>query len=230
MTYWFDDSIPASVQMDLCYPPGVSTATSKAQAGIQLSNENGDVLAYRRVYALAGRFDLLQDGLTLDEVKAAWQGQGEWKLAMSLETYQVFAEKWGSTQAVSIVDDPDTLVNQVWATESLLVILPFDELVPRLKVLQVDGASPLDKNLDVKNYSLSVEYFWQGDAEILSLVSSSCEPRTNRDLSLMTDVLMTGVSASDAQHGCQDGGERCNLPGRWNPRMVEISRYYSHQP
>ena len=181
--------------MDLCFPPGVSTATSKAQAGIHLSNENGDVQAYRRVYALAGRFDLLQDGLTHDEMNAAWQGQGEWRLEMSLETYQVFEEKLGLTQAVLIVDDPETLVNQVWATESLLVILPFDELEPRLKVLQVDGVSPLDKNLDVKNYSLQVEYFWKGDAKILSLVSSSCEPRTNRDLNLMTDVLMTGVSA-----------------------------------
>ena len=137
----------------------------------------------------------MQDDLTLDEVKAAWLGQGDWKLEMSQETYQAFEEKWGSTQAVLIVDDSETLVNQVWAMESLLAILPFDELVPRLKVLQVDGISPLDKNIEVEAYPLRKEYFWQGDANILSLILSSCEPRTNRDINRMTDVLMTGVTA-----------------------------------
>jgi hypothetical protein len=195
MTYWFDDSIPASVQLDLCFPEGVSTAISKGQAGIHLSSGTGEVLAYRRMYALAGRFNLLQDDLSLDEVKSAWQGQSDWKLEMSQETNRAFEEKWGSTQAVLIVDDPETLVNQAWATGSLLAILPFDELVPRLKVLQVDGVSPLDKNMDVENYPLKMEYFWQGDVNILSLVSLKCEPGTNRDINRMTDVLMTGVSA-----------------------------------
>jgi hypothetical protein len=195
MTYWYDDTIPVSVQLDLCFPEGVSTAISKGLAGIHLSNGSGKVMAYRKMYALAGRFDLLQDDLSLDEVKDAWLGQGDWDLEMSQETYQAFEEKWGSTQAVLIVDDPETLVNQVWSMESLLAILPFDGLVPRLKVLQVGGVSPLDKNMNVEDYPMQVEYFWQGDANILSLVSLKCEPGTNRDINRMTDVLMTGVSA-----------------------------------
>ena len=194
-TYWFDDSIPVNVQTALCFPEGVSTANSKSQAGAWLTLGRGSVLAYRSVYALAGRFDLLVDGVTMGELKSAWQGQGEWNLAMSHETYQGFKGDWGATNSILIVDDLEELVNQVWNTEGMLIILPFDNLIPRLKVLNVDGMSVLDKKLNTIKYPLTLNYYWQGDPPLLNLMNAACEPGTNRDLAMLTDVLMSGVSA-----------------------------------
>lgn len=194
ITYWFDDSIPAAVQMWVCFPPNIHTAPSRSQATVVLSRSGGE-LAYRRIYGLAGRFDLLVDGLSLADVKAAWQGSGPWKLGMSRETYEVFAVDWGETSGVLLINEPAELARQVWREPSLLVLLPFEEIVPQLKVLRVDGKSVLDKELDVTIYPLRADYFWQGEDGILGQISASCRVGSNRNPDLMTDVLLTGVSA-----------------------------------
>lgn len=195
ISYWFNDSIPYAVQTNLCFPEGMVSSSSKSQASVWLEREQGEVVAYRKVYALAGRFNLLVDNLSLSEIQDAWTGHGKWKLQMSTETYADLSLKWGDTTAVLFADRIEDLIQNAWNSENLMIILPFDELVPRLKVLKVDEFSVLDKDLDVEMYPLVVDYNWVGDQAALDWIETTCRSATNRNLNLMTDVLMTGVTA-----------------------------------
>lgn len=195
LTYSMDPDIPQNVRDVICVPPEFQQAESADQAGMQLVTGSGQVLASQQVYALAGRFALLTDEVSLAEVQQAWTGEGPWVLEMNQSTYAGFEKTWGKTNSVRIVDSNDALKADLWANANTLGLIPFDQLTPDLKVLRVDGLSPLQKDLDVSLYPLKVDYAWQGDTEVLTAWKKSCKAATNRDESLMTDVLMTGVTA-----------------------------------
>ena len=77
-------------------------------------------------------------------------------------------------------------------------MIAFDQLEPRWKVLHIDGVSPLDKrkNLYSAPYPLTVRVsatgLWRGIAELHEKTGSDI---TNRDLTKMSVVAMTGVTA-----------------------------------
>jgi len=179
----------------ICVPPEFQPAASAEQAGMQLVAGSAQAIASQQVYALAGRFALLDDEASLADLKQAWSGKDTWMLEMSQVTYAGFEKLWGKTNAIRIADFFDTLRADLWANPQALGLIPFDQLTPDLKVLRVDGLSPLQKDLEISQYPLKVEYGWQGDAGVLANWKKSCKTTTNRDESLMTDVLMTGVTA-----------------------------------
>ncbi|MCA9982263.1 MAG: CapA family protein, partial [Anaerolineales bacterium] len=77
-----------------------------------------------------------------------------------------------------------------------LTILPFEQLDPRLKVLAVDGNSPISVKYDAASYGLLVPLGWVGDdtavAEITAL--SPATTLTNRHDDRLTHLTMTGPS------------------------------------
>lgn len=162
---------------------------------------------FTRVYAVGAPFPTVTDGISLLDLKMIWQGQssitGEFsKLVLTQETLQVFRELWGSPSDSSVtVLAKENLVNEIWNSTDTLGILPFEAIEPRLKILKVDGISPLDRPMDTKQYGLSITYTVSGDEknrsalveEINQLTNSN--PATNRDESKMTVIIMTGTTA-----------------------------------
>ncbi len=69
------------------------------------------------------------------------------------------------------------------------IILPFDQLDPRLKVIAIDGASPIRKDFDPYSWPLTVRE--SGAAEI----DWETVPFTNYDAEKISDVMLTGVTA-----------------------------------
>lgn len=144
------------------------------------------------VYVVAAPFATVTDGLTWEELQAAWAGRSANSLVLDEETASVFAALWGPPQGVQVVV-ADRLRQVLWAERPSITLLPFHQLTPDLKVLELDGVSPLDANFSPALYRLTVPFGLTG-AEATRFAALS-QPMNNYDAEKLTRVAMTGVTA-----------------------------------
>ena len=98
---------------------------------------------------------------------------------------------------VETIPDPEVL----WE-ENAWAIIPFDNLHPKMKVISIDGVSPLFKDFKAEDYPFNLEYqliknHHTGtslNSQELQDILSGIE-FTNRDPDKMTTLIMTGVTA-----------------------------------
>ncbi len=183
---WIAPSAPDELRLD-AEKSAAPLVDSREVAGIRLDlvtsrpAENSSTW----IYALAAAFPTVSDGVTFDELKASWNGSAG-GLLMTASTFDamkpVFDNQPG--KGVRIVAAQD-LSAELWQERGTWAILPFEALEPRLKVLEIDGVSPLRKEFKVAAYPL-VAYF-RLEPEVVQL------PVSNRDK--LVTVLMTGTTA-----------------------------------
>ena len=181
--------LPDYLPFNPVLPENFSLAPSPETAAFGLEVGN-DLPVTRWVYALAAPFPTLTDGVTLDAVKAAWNGTGP-GLLVSGKTLGVFTAWWGPPVPGGVQEIPaEQLTDAAWAQREVWALVPFEELNPRWKVIAVDGQSPLQKMFNLEAYPLTVPFSWVGEAVLQGIV-----PATNRDADKLTVVAMTGVTA-----------------------------------
>ena len=145
------------------------------------------------VYALVAPFPTVRDGLTLDETKQAWAGELGMPVYATPETAQALQAVLGPPTGVTQVSASD-IIDQAWSARPSLALVPFDELDPRWKVMQIDGRSPIENDFELSAYPLEVGFGFSGtDADTWR--SETHLPTTNRDPAKLTVVAMTGVTA-----------------------------------
>jgi len=165
----------------------------------------------RWVYVVCVPFPTLADNVQWADVCRFWAGErgaltgisGDATpptLFVTPDTLLALWELLGqpSDQAPIRISVSTDLVDQAWAARPhAWAIVPFDELEPRWKVLVVDGASVLDKQVDVESYPLTVEIGAEGmgSSELAAALLSGGEAITNRNTERMTVLIMTGVTA-----------------------------------
>jgi poly-gamma-glutamate synthesis protein (capsule biosynthesis protein) len=182
---------------------GYVAAADSAAASLRIHIGAGEPLA-QWVYALVARFPTVIDGYPLDELRSAWRGQppvtmsGQ-PIALDPATLQALSALWEAPAAGATRNLPaDELLDEAWAHPGSLVLIPFEALDPRWKVLTVDGQSPLWKAFDPAAYALTVPVAIQGEsarARALAEALHGTLPLTNRDPGKLTTVVMTGVTA-----------------------------------
>ncbi|MBN1454470.1 MAG: CapA family protein [Anaerolineales bacterium] len=192
---------------------GIPLVANPSQASLHLELVSaGDeaTIASRStwIYALVAPFPTVTDGVTLDELKAAWNGSppGHVQCAqcealagsplwMTESTLAAFTALWGASASEAVQTAPaDELVAALWDNRPSWGILPFEELEPKLKVLSVDGQSPIHKDFDIVAYPLKAEFALRAlDREPAML--NLAIPNTNRVPTRMTTVILTGVTA-----------------------------------
>jgi len=160
------------------------------------------------IYALVAPFPTITDGVTLEELKATWNGTASdppkcvqcepltgSPLWMEESTLGVFTALWGEPAPGSVRTVPaNELVDALWENRPVWGIVPFEALEPKLKVLTVDGQSPIHKEFDPSSYLLKAEFALRVfDREPATL--SLALPETNRETERMTTVILTGVTA-----------------------------------
>ena len=152
------------------------------------------------IYALVAPFPTVTDDVTLEELKAVWSASptgpfAESPLWMADSTLAVFSALWGEPAPGSVQKvHADELVNALWDNQPSWGIVPFEELVPKLKVLSIDGQSPIHKDFNVDEYPLKAEFalrVFDREPATLSLALQE----TNRDPDRMTTLILTGVTA-----------------------------------
>jgi hypothetical protein len=155
-------------------------------------------------YALVVPFPTLTDAVSWTQVISHWIGSpagplAEQPLLMTADTATTLSAVMGDPApgAVEVVP-AEEILQRAWDAGSAWAIVAFDQLEPRWKVLDVDGVSPLDKRQDLYSapYPLAVRVsatgLWRGIAKLQEETGTYI---TNRDLTKMTVVAMTGVTA-----------------------------------
>jgi hypothetical protein len=154
-----------------------------------------DIVVAEWVYALAGSFDTVPDGLTIAELGELWDGAAVdgWELLLTEEIVATFTPFWGPPAATIPVLTAAELSEQIWERRRGVTILPFAALDATWKVLSVDGRSPLAPDFSPDTYPLLVPIYLAGAPGDLPALDGL--PRTNRDGDKLTRLAMSGVTA-----------------------------------
>lgn len=148
------------------------------------------------VYALAAPFNTTLDGVTFAQLRYTWQGKAlAAPIVTSPETCAVLTGLLGppSFDVVTLLP-ADQLLEAAWKNNAW-ALLPFEDLEPRWKVLQVNALTPLDAALDLQKYPLTAWIGLAGEATASPQVAAIQLPTSNRNLAEMTSLVMTGTTA-----------------------------------
>jgi len=203
---WVAPYIPEKFVKSLVLPAGFRKAeiSEDAQVRFEIGDDNALV---SWIYALVAPFYTITDGIAAQDLVRAWKGGNSGVIPglpflVDEHTLGTFTEIWGepSPDSVKIVPS-DEIEDIAWTQRNSWAIVPFEELEPRWKVLEVDGISPLHKEFNPDGYALTVYYSVKGEPELIEELMEMSEDEgdgfalTNRDASKLTTLAMTGVTA-----------------------------------
>ncbi len=201
---WISPAAPAGIKTNIKIDDPFEFAQSENDADILVEPSGESTAESQWVYTLVAPFNSVVDGITLEELKLAWQGQaGETfsakPILLSAETLAAFESIWGKAADNGVrVLNSDELTDVLWQ-EGSWGLMPFEELNPRLKVLNVDGRSPLMTGFNPAEYPLKMGFLVSnktGEEGGIQIPGIQIElPAGNFDPNLMTSVLMTGTTA-----------------------------------
>jgi hypothetical protein len=192
---WIDPAIPPGLLAPLSGNTTIQYTIEEDEAGTVLSiGEESTLINW--TYALAAPFPTVLDDVSSAELKAAWldgknplaPGQ---PLLVSGETALMLSAWWGAPAADAVkVMEKENLADYAWSHRPSLAIIPFENLTPVMKVLKIDGISPLDQDFNPDEYLMSVPISAVGANPNLFQ-----ELDNNRDPARFTSVVLTGVTA-----------------------------------
>ena len=202
------ETVRASIEAVVAQQPGdFVAATDPNTADIQVAYApNVDLPTIGNlVFALVAPLPTLVDDVPVSAFQAAWQGQpveceactftGALRLTDSTLAALKVVLGEPAPGAVEVVA-ADQLVQTLWDNADAWGIVPFDQLTVRLKVLSIDGLTPLLRNLDLNAYPLVVKIGLAGSIETAQkLQAAFTTPITNRDENKLSLVAITGVTA-----------------------------------
>jgi poly-gamma-glutamate synthesis protein (capsule biosynthesis protein) len=186
-TLWLSPAVPDKLRV-ATKGFGLALVDSAEKASVRLDTASvPGPSASVWIYALVAAFPTVRDGATLEELKAAWAGQGP-GLVMTEATASALKTVFGGDAGPGVEIVPaSALTEALWQKRDRWGLVPFEQLSPRLKVLELDGQSPVRKDFNGEVYPLKVTFALQGAALTL--------PATNRDPAKLTTVVMTGTTA-----------------------------------
>ncbi len=183
---------------------GLTNAANKASADLVISSQrapDSSVLT-ERVYAVVDWFPTKLTNIGSEELLNLWQGQpspqGVDTLLVAPETLAALTDLWGAPASNVKTIPAEQLVEAIWNNKTALAIMPFDQLVPKVKALHVDDLNILDRAAKMDSYPLVTRLFASGDPVFLKGFTSAFykkNAQTNRDPNRMTQLIMTGVTA-----------------------------------
>lgn len=209
------DGLPMELR-ELAHSPALSTTTiltgplDAADAMLRFSYQGQKAEAvYAYTFAAAARFDTIDTKVTWPELQAIWRGKSDRFSAVAVltDTLPALSQilgKPGST-IVGYATQPE-VVTAAWANDAdqapALVLLPFDQLEPRLVVLAIDGQNPVENanKFDPAAYPLVATVYAQtlaqgeDEQQAIDEVLATLPPG-NREPNRLTVVAMTGVTA-----------------------------------
>jgi poly-gamma-glutamate synthesis protein (capsule biosynthesis protein) len=207
VSIWISPSVPPALKA--AFEEDVQRSGMKVEwadrpdsASVQLRPSSGRPYALW-TYAVVSAFPTLEDGLTWDALAANWKGtDGDGAPVWATPDVQALLEEVLGPPAASAVAQPtaQSLLDEVWASRPSLAVVPFDELQPKWKVLEIDGISPVRKDFDGAGYPLQIAFGLEGDSAAIERLSQSMDlpagpAQTNRKAEKLTIVVVTGVTA-----------------------------------
>jgi poly-gamma-glutamate synthesis protein (capsule biosynthesis protein) len=184
----------------------------------------GNTVVAEWTYAVAAPFPTVRDSITLAELRDLWQATDAAGLPVfaSPETIEAMRGALGEPgDNVRSIGDAATMVDSAWQARPACAVVPFEDLEPRWKVLELDGQSPIRRDFDPSRYPLRVAFGDQDGAELpedlrqeLEAQGSSPLPLVNRRSDRLTTVVMTGVTALTRATAWQMNRSGVTFPSR----------------
>jgi poly-gamma-glutamate synthesis protein (capsule biosynthesis protein) len=135
-------------------------------------------------------FPTVQDEISSADLQAMWRG-GQLYVDEAMAAF--LREEWGEVVKPLVAADGPAAM---WADRPSFGLLAFDELTPDLKVLAVDGLSPLTADFVADDYPLKMTIGVMGEETAVSrFLDVWPTMMTNREPTKLTRIAMTGVTA-----------------------------------
>ncbi|MBK8901156.1 MAG: CapA family protein [Anaerolineaceae bacterium] len=159
-------------------------------ADVTLTLDAGTPLA-EWVYVVAAPFATVEDDVTLPDLMIS----RPLFAAADVEAWDTAVFNSADPHITYLANTAE-MVERAWAERPSLVILPFDQLRSDLKLLRLDGVSPLTAEFDPAAYPLTVQVNVAGEkTDVTDFLAAWNGPATNWDPGKLTRVAMTGVTA-----------------------------------
>lgn len=203
---WVAPYLPEGILGGAVVPDTLEVVSDRGAANLALEVGPDGIPLTTLVYALVAPFPSLEDRTSLEALKSAWQGSPSGlfsggNLYLTEKTMGLFSALWGSPTGdfVRVSSEAD-LLPTVWSQASAWALVPFEQLRPEWKVLEVDGQSPIWKAFDPATYGLSVPVRLHGENparvdEVAAALKINLKLVLNRDPNRLTTVVLTGVTA-----------------------------------
>lgn len=207
-TIWIYPYLPLGFFQALQLPEelGLDKDDEKASFFINIGNE--DVIS-TWIYALVAPFPTIPDNVQFDELHKFWlYGQQKdfpaTKLLVDKSTFESFSNLWGNPSSGMVKIIPSRqIIKASWEQNNSWAIVPFEALDPRMKVIKVDGISPIQKDFDSATYPLIIPISLVSNNPKLHAVLSAYGPGTPRQIApssnleqdRLTTIILTGVTA-----------------------------------
>ncbi len=152
------------------------------------------------VYVLAAPFTTLTDEVSFADFQKFWSGSDYVfdrfptdEITVIASDQPSFVSQFGETNVNRVTFETEFMVatGQAVRLEKWL-ILPFDQLDARFKVIAIDGQNPLHHEFDADQWPLTLRL--NGTESMTEADWSAIQP-SNRDPEKLTNIMMTGVTA-----------------------------------
>jgi hypothetical protein len=207
LSLWFPPYLPVAMTKNLALPEEIILASNEQNASLRI-DVGSDAIVSSWVYALAAPFPTITDNISVDDLKAFWLGSEMAnfpvdRLLVDGITKALFEKLWGAASVSHVVvTSAEELLTTAWNSKNTWALIPFDDLEPSWKVIQIDRMSPIRKGFDALKYPLTIPFSAIGEKQYISrfleIEKSLPNPifaATNRDEQKMTTVMLTGVTA-----------------------------------
>lgn len=197
LSLWLSPALPRALRRAAQEAwPQVTFVDDEAGAQVSFAPQSEGALG-EWVYALVAAFPTVQDSISWEEVQTLWRGESAGRLYATQDAMAALQAVLGLPDPASVQALPaDEIMDRLWGESEARAIVPFDELEPHLKVIALDGISPLDQDFSGEGYPLAIRFGLEGSPAMAAALGEAFGPlRTNRDPARMTTLIMTGVTA-----------------------------------
>jgi hypothetical protein len=221
---WIEDLITEEIASEIFdlleYVPGIEIVDFKEQAqavleilpagAIPIGPDIYEDLGIYYVMAPVVSFYNISDGTVWEDILDWWSGDttvfdsildvdGPPQMIIGDMDYGILQKILGQPLNENIQVIPgDAVQDSLRIIEGAIAITSFDNINKQFKVLSVNGMSVFDRELDYNDYPLAFSVMLTGrDKEAVQSAATYFEATriTNRDMSKLTSLLMTGVTA-----------------------------------
>ncbi len=198
----FGHHLPQFMKENLITGPNIRIVADMENSDLALVRGSDCLNPIEAVFVLVAPFPTIRDGVNFSTVEQAWstvQAEfGDLPILMVSDTYDLFASEWGAAKEGSIqLVAAEELVKYAWETGQYAIV-PFQQVEGRWKVMEIDGKSPLNQNLENTELPLSFSYCLQNIEDFPQVEHDEefqVDIRSNRNLDQLTSLTMTGVTA-----------------------------------
>ena len=197
---YLDPAVPSFYLEGIQFPPEWMLTTDRKAANIAISL-NAEQPQTQLVYVLAAPFNTIEDSISSADLQNIWQGNftantSLQNILVSRPTLVAFETIWGKASENITVLNERQFSQRAWRKENYWAIMPFQDIDPQWKVIEIDGQSPIHKNFDTAYYPLALPVSIQHSPEIqLATLERLSLPPANYDPGLLVTVNLTGVTA-----------------------------------